>query len=523
MSEDAGNRGSGKPRASSGERPGRSKRRPPPASDRSSVGLPATPAGAGQHETTRRNADETVYLPPSAGISTTRQRGPANPKQVEFLRAIGLTPPETCTLQDASQLILRAQNARFYAWKVARQAWGADLDGRALRPIIRILLDREADAARVVERMDEYLAQLLAEAEVHPDQQSPEAAEGYAPDLPEDDLFAFVRKALARAHPDLAERARPSARASISQEQEQLGRIRRELEPHFYVGREEPLDRVRAMRVPLGLAAAGAVALAVLAWMLFGSRPAEEPAPRARPEPRGAEPPALDLPARTRGANLRLWRYYRSDVALPLQDRLPRDELDHAPDKHTSRLESGGYLKVVAVLFVADARWYQVDAFDADHRIQGRWWLEAAKCPPNRLTEVSAELLADAEVEGRALPPPPPPAGEAPAAKPLDPVLEKVLGEFTLPNGLTLRETVETFRESATARGWTVWTDDPVSSPNADGVTLNVTWTVSWKTAPEANWERRTGSWRADQRGGTLEPLNPDAQAFALLGQDLKR
>lgn len=384
----------------------------------------------------------------------------ASEKQFAFLRALGLTPPSPCPRAQAIEWIVRGQNARFYAWKVARQEFGADLDGRALQPLLAEVLRDGPRAQAIVERMDGYLERLLGQADTAPD---PEAAD--APELLADDIYRSVRAALLRLHPHLAGSRPPAQRSSVTQEQEVLQRIQAELEPHFYVGQVTAADRLQRARGLFG--AAAAAALVVLAWWLWPAGAPNDPEPvqeawapaqygivehPVRPEPprRSTEPAEPAEPAGREGEALAIPEAVAVQP-LPVIEEAPPEAPEPAP-------------------------------------------------PPDVEPAPDAEAVA-------------PPA-------PVDPAqVTAAVTAFELPAGGTLQKQLDGFRERLAAQGWTSWVGQPKAEGLGEGA-FRVLLTVSWKRNPEAQWERLECRWKADAKTQKLAPENADAKKLPDAAQE---
>lgn len=458
----------------------------------------------------------------SPAAATAQSGSSANEKQLSFLRSIGVRPPANCTLQLASELILRAQNARFYAWRIARQEWGADLDGRALRPIIVAVLRKPKRSQAIVERMDGYLEGLMSATD-------PEA---YAPDFPRDESFAFVRAAILIHHPNLEHAQAKPERLSAKQEQEQLERIRDETEPRFYIGKPTIQDMTRPYRIPLGVAAAFFLILFV--WAIWPSGPS--PTEAVATTERERNEVKLDTPAekteapkaevksvaesKTQEVRLSVGKAYRSGLVLSL----------HAlPDRVSTAgvsLPAGGRFKVSAEHKDEATSWYRVSAFSPDMRPLGRWWLMGLELRPGSLLEIDAGALVARPTEPSSKVPVKPPitspssghGGAKPTRKTYTASLDKALQEYKLPDGRTLNQTVSAIRAAAKAKGLHLWSGKPsylMMDPRKPE--FRVTWTVAWKDKPTSKWTRYTGQWRADILAATVTPANPAAKLFASL------
>jgi len=224
---------------------------------------------------------------------TPRLPAAASEKQIKLLRTLGVPVPAGCTLEQASQLILRLQNARFYAWKLATQLWGVDLDGRALRPVIQEVLAQEPLAQGVIARVDDYIAALFEAGEDQP-----------APDLALDEIGLAVRGILERFHPKLAASAiTAQAKPSVAEAQQALARFSRELEPRYFLA--EPTLWERTRWTVLGAAVAAAALLLVLLLPLLckpgivsTSEALDRPVPAQEPKPAPSAPAPLSAPER---------------------------------------------------------------------------------------------------------------------------------------------------------------------------------------------------------------------------------
>lgn len=381
----------------------------------------------------------------------------ASEKQLAFLRALGVAPPSPCPRAQAIEWIVRGQNARFYAWKVARQEFGADLDGRALQPLLAEILRDGPRAQAIVERMDGYLERLLGQADTAPD---PEAAD--APELLTDDIFRSVRAALLRLHPHLAGARPPAQRSSVTQEQEVLQRIQAELEPHFYVGQITATDRLSRARGVFG--AAAAAALAVLAYLLWP----EASAPELEPVQEAWTPAQYGI------------------VERPARPEPPRRETPPANPAETAKPEEESPATPEAI---------------AVQPLPGN---EGEGPPPEALAE------PDGAGAGEAIAPP----------APVDPAqVTAAVTAYELPAGGTLQKQLDAFRERLAAQGWTSWVGQPKAEGLGVGG-FRVLLTVSWKRTPEAQWERLECRWKADAKTLKLEPENADAKKLPDAAQE---
>ena len=403
-------------------------------------------------------------------LATQRESAPATKKQVAFIRALGLPVQKNLTLPQATDLIIRAQNARFYAWKVARQAWGREMSGRELRPILNAVLSRPQLSGEIARLIDQHLQAVVEALDASPEQASA-AAPQFAPGLPEDASFTFIRDELVRHYPALRKPASPAPEASrieITREKEVLQQIGRELHPQYFISQEPLWNRVKPF------VRAGA-ALVLIGLLVHWSRPVREAANDSALEPvkaNQAEVLGSVTPIQKPGALPRpLPPMPAGPPALPAPKTQPQPrEWDEPPNPNPIPAPIPQPIPVAQPVVA-----------------------------PEEPVVVSAEDLA------------------------LQADAEKAFREFKLPTGLTLRETLAAIRTAAAPKGYFFW--EGKAGPVRDGSAqraLRIEWAVSWKSEGQ-NWTRLQAQWTVNEKTGALAPSNPDAHTFAKLQETLAK
>src|SRR5579862_6113131 len=79
---------------------------------------------------------------------------PATEKQLALMHELGLAVPETCSIEQASDLITTARIIQRFAVQIAKQEWRSDLSGLDLAPLVKAVIEAPGMAQQIHENMD---------------------------------------------------------------------------------------------------------------------------------------------------------------------------------------------------------------------------------------------------------------------------------------------------------------------------------------------------------------------------------
>ncbi len=403
---------------------------------------------------------------------------PANRKQLDFIQALGIKVPPACTLVQATEIIVRAQNTRFFSWRVARQEWGQDLDGRALRPVIEETLRNPKWAKAIVARMDDYMMLVLDALDkdgAHSDPQKAEA-EARAPDLPKDELYGFLVQTIALHHPHL-KRVKPESEAiTLADQQLALERIKSELEPRYYLGSEGVLNVSKNKWLGIGAAAVFLFGLMLMySFGAFDSKSVDmagEDGGLVDPASSDAQPKSdVNTSSDTRSASAKTPRAPQGPKPIPAPTPM-------VPDKAPKSDRSEG----------------------SNPKPQTE--VDKPNSGTSEPTDLNPEALAGIFGEKSRL---------------LLPQVQKALTSIKLSDGRQLAAVAAQQLAVAQKNGWDLEISLPSYLPSGPDDSYKILWPIKWKRKGASKWLQVIGHWEVDVGAGLVKPSNKDAKTFLTL------
>lgn len=144
-------------------------------------------------------------------ISTVR---PPTEKQLALMRELGLSVPENCSVEDATELITTARIIQRFAVQIAKQEWRSDLSGFDLAPLVKAVLGVPGLARQIHENMDASAqAAFSAKAELEKEVRgkgTPVDPNDLVGDVKDDASYFFVKMRLEKMFPNISSHRLPA-------------------------------------------------------------------------------------------------------------------------------------------------------------------------------------------------------------------------------------------------------------------------------------------------------------------------
>jgi hypothetical protein len=138
----------------------------------------------------------------------------ATEKQIALMRELGVAVPETCSVEEAADLIVTARIIQRFAVQIARQEWRSDLAGLDLSSLVQAVMSTPGMAQQIHENMDASAqAAFSAKAELEKDargKSNPIDPEALVGDVKEDASYYFVKMRLEKMFPNISSHRLPA-------------------------------------------------------------------------------------------------------------------------------------------------------------------------------------------------------------------------------------------------------------------------------------------------------------------------
>jgi hypothetical protein len=140
-------------------------------------------------------------------MTTTR---PATDKQLALLSEFGISAPENCSVEQATELIATGRIVQRFAVQIAMQEWRSDLSGLDLSPLVKAVVETPEIARQIRENMDASAqAAVSAKAELEKEAK-PINPNDLIADVKDDASYFFVKMRLEKMFPNISSHRLPA-------------------------------------------------------------------------------------------------------------------------------------------------------------------------------------------------------------------------------------------------------------------------------------------------------------------------